>query len=63
MIVELQEGCSTVRATIEQSAAADCLQRPLLRRSRFRQRLSARVGLTRMRGGGSARLREVWGPS
>ena len=27
-------------------AAADCLQRPLLRRSRFRQRLSASVDMT-----------------
>jgi len=30
----------------QQSAAADCLQRPLLRRSRFRQRLSRSVDMT-----------------
>jgi hypothetical protein len=30
----------------EQSAAADCLQRPLLRRCRFRQRLSRSVDMT-----------------
>jgi len=32
-----------VSTAAEQSAAADCLQRPLLRRSRFRQQLSASV--------------------
>jgi len=35
--------CAKTRA--EQSAAPDCLQRPLLRRSRFRQQVSASVGL------------------
>jgi hypothetical protein len=39
----LSEGGWTYPA--EQTAAADCLQRPLLRRSRFRQRLSASVRL------------------
>jgi hypothetical protein len=39
------------RRCAEQSAAADCLQRPLLRRSRFRQRLSRSVGRTRRSGG------------
>src|SRR5438128_231478 len=33
------------RARAEQSTAPDCLQRPLLRRSRFRQQVSASVRL------------------
>jgi hypothetical protein len=38
--------------------AADCLQRPLVPRSRFRQRLTPGVGLTRRSGGGGTGLGE-----
>src|SRR5438105_15774821 len=43
------KGGEVQSATTEQSAAPDCLQRPLLRRSRFRQQVSLGVIATRGR--------------
>ena len=51
-------GPALVRA--EQSAAPDCLQRPLLRRSRFRQQVSASVRLRYLRRVDPVSTRKEW---